>query len=359
MKKILTEYITETLRLKNRVVMAPMTRSRAINNLPNDLMVEYYTQRNGAGLIVTEGTAPAPEGLGYARIPGIFSDEQTEAWKNVADAVHRGGSKIFMQLMHTGRIAHTHNLPEGVRVVGVSDITAEGQMWTDQEGMLPHSQPEALTTAGVRDVVDEFVKASQNAIRAGFDGIELHNANGYLLEQFLNPNVNNRTDEYGGPIENRSRAVLEIVQKTADAIGKEKIGIRFSPYGIYNDMTPYDRNEVRETYAYLAAKLNDLGIAYIHISLSPDIEAETLEAIRRNFKGTLIYCNGFTPETAEAKLQEGVADLIAFGQPFLANPDLVTRIDLDAVLNAPDYNTFYSAGADGYIDYPSLALADN
>ncbi|MET7253329.1 alkene reductase [Dyadobacter fermentans] len=359
MKKILTEYVTDALHLKNRVVMAPMTRSRAINNLPNELMAEYYGQRSGAGLIVTEGTAPSPEGLGYARIPGIFSEQQTQAWKKIADAAHSRGSKIFMQLMHTGRIAHTHNLPAGVRVIGVSDITAEGQMWTDQEGMLPHSQPEALTTQGVKQVIEEFVKASENAIRAGFDGIELHNANGYLLEQFLNPNVNNRTDEYGGSIENRSRAVLEIVQKTAAAIGKEKVGIRFSPYGIYNDMAPYDRNEVRQTYAYLAKKLNEADIAYIHISLSPDIEAETLESIRRNFKGTIIYCNGFNPETAEAKLQEGSADLIAFGQPFLANPDLLTRIELGAALNAPDYNTFYTAGADGYIDYPSLVLADN
>lgn len=359
MKKILTEYVTENLRLKNRAVMAPMTRSRAIGNIPNDLMVQYYTQRNGAGLIVTEGTAPAPEGLGYARIPGIFSEEQTEAWKNIADAAHQGGSKIFMQLMHTGRIAHAHNLPAGARTIGVSDIIAEGQMWTDQEGMQPHSQPEALTTAGVKDVIDGFVKASENAIRAGFDGIELHNANGYLLEQFLNPNVNNRTDEYGGSIENRSRAVLEIVQKTSDAIGKDKVGIRFSPFGTYNDMAPYDRNEVRETYAFLAEKLNDLGIAYIHISLTPDLDGETLNAIRGNFAGTIIFCNGFNPETAEEKLQEGIADLIAFGQPFLANPDLVTRIETGAALNAPDYNTFYTSEAIGYIDYPSLALADN
>ncbi len=359
MKKILTEYVTEKLRLKNRVVMAPMTRSRAIGNLPNDLMVEYYTQRNGAGLIITEGTAPAPEGLGYSRIPGIFSEEQTEAWKSIADAAHQGGSKIFMQLMHTGRIAHTHNLPAGVRVVGVSDITAEGQIWTDQEGMQPHSQPEALTTSEVKDVIDGFVKASENAIRAGFDGIELHNANGYLPDQFLNPNVNNRTDEYGGSIENRSRAVLEIVQKTADAIGNEKVGIRFSPFGLYNNMVPYDRNEVRETYAFLAAKLNDLGIAYIHISLSPDIDQETLDAIRGNFKGTIIYCNGFTPETAEAKLHEGAADLIAFGQPFLANPDFITRIETGAALNAVDYDTFFTPGAGGYVDYPPLVLADN
>lgn len=359
MKKILTEYVTEKLRLKNRVVMAPMTRSRAIGNLPNELMVAYYTQRTGAGLIITEGTAPAPEGLGYSRIPGVFNEAQTEAWKDIANAAHRGGSRIFMQLMHTGRVAHTHNLPAGVRAIGVSDIIAEGQIWTDQEGMLPHSQPEALTTAGVKDVINGFVKASENAVRAGFDGIELHNANGYLLDQFLNPNVNNRTDEYGGSIENRSRAVLEIVRKTADAIGKEKIGIRFSPYGIYNDMVPYDRNEVRETYAFLAAKLNDLGIAYIHISLTPDIDQETLDAIRRNFKGTLIYCNGFNFETAEAKLNEDVPDLIAFGQPFLANPDLVTRFENGAALNSVDYNTFFTPGAEGYIDYPSLVLTDN
>ncbi|MCF0072488.1 alkene reductase [Dyadobacter sp. CY261] len=335
-----------------------MTRSRAIGNLPNDIMVQYYTQRAGAGLIVTEGTAPTPEGLGYARIPGIFSDEQTEAWKKVSAAVHQAGSKIFMQLMHTGRIAHVHNLPPGIRVIGVSDITAGGQMWTDQEGLLPHSEPEALTTSGVVDVIDGFVKAAQNAVKAGFDGIELHNANGYLLEQFLNPNVNTRTDQYGGSIENRSRAVLEIVEKTANAIGKEKVGIRFSPFGTYNDMAAYDRDEVKATYKYLTEKLDEIGIAYIHLSLSPDVDDATLQTMRQHFAGTIILCNGFMPETAEKALGEGIADVIAFGQPFLANPDLVTRIEAGAPLNTPDYDTFYTPGETGYIDYPTLILAD-
>ncbi|GGM73064.1 alkene reductase [Dyadobacter beijingensis] len=358
MSKLLSEYQKDTFKLKNHLVMAPMTRSRAIGNLPNELMVQYYAQRAGAGLIVTEGTAPAPEGLGYARIPGIFSDAQTEAWRQIAEVVHAQGSRIFMQLMHTGRIAHVHNLPADTRVIGVSDMTAAGQMWTDQEGMLDHSAPEALTTQGVKTVIDEFVKAAENAVKAGFDGIELHNANGYLLEQFLNPNVNNRTDEYGGSVENRSRAVLEIVEKTSAAIGKEKVGIRFSPFGTYNDLQPYDAAEVRRTYEYLATRLNSLGIAYIHISLTPDLDAGTLQIIRRQFSGTIILCNGFTPDTAETALGEGIADLIAFGQPFLANPDLVTRIETGAALNAPDYNTFYTPGEAGYIDYPSLVMAD-
>ncbi|PSL32342.1 alkene reductase [Dyadobacter jiangsuensis] len=358
MSKLLSEYQKDTFELKNRLVMAPMTRSRAIGNLPNDLMVQYYAQRAGAGLVVTEGTAPAPEGLGYARIPRIFSDAQTDAWRKIADAVQGQGSRIFMQLMHTGRIAHVHNLPAGIRVIGVSDIPAAGQMWTDEEGMLDHSVPEALSTAGVEDVINEFVKAAENAVEAGFDGIELHNANGYLLEQFLNPNVNNRTDRFGGSIENRSRAVLEIARKTAAAIGKDKVGIRFSPFGTYNDLLPYDRAEVQKTYEYLATELNAIGITYIHISLTPDLDNETLQIIRRQFSGTIILCNGFTSQTAETALGEGIADLIAFGQPFLANPDLVTRIETGAALNAPDYKTFYTAGETGYIDYPSLTLAD-
>ena len=208
MKKLFTPFEKGSFKLKNHLVMAPMTRSRAIGNLPNELMATYYAQRSGAGLIVTEGTSPSPEGLGYPRIPGIYSEAQVVGWKKVTDAVHQNGSKIFLQLMHTGRIAHVANLPDGLQPVGPSDIKAAGAIFTDSLGMQEHSVPVALTEEGITRVIADFVNASKNAILAGFDGVELHGANGYLLEQFLNPNVNNREDQYGGNLINRSRLTL-------------------------------------------------------------------------------------------------------------------------------------------------------
>lgn len=354
MSKLLTPYSKGKLNLKNHLVMAPMTRSRAIGNLPNDLMAEYYGQRSGAGLIITEGVAPAAEGLGYPRIPGVFTAAQVEGWKATANAVHKNGSKIFMQLMHTGRIGHGDNVGEGVKVMGPSAIKAAGQIYSDASGMVDHSEPEALTTAQVKEVIEEHVTAAKNAVAAGFDGVELHGANGYLIEQFLNPNVNHRTDEYGGSIANRAKFALEVAAKTASAIGTEKVGIRFSPFNTYNDQQPYAAEEVVETYTYLAAELNKLDITYIHISLNPAIPAELLKAIRANFSGTLILCGGFTPQTAEQKLTEGVADLIAFGALYLANPDLDKRIAAKAPLNTPDFSTAFSPGPKGYTDYPTL-----
>ncbi len=355
MSKLLAPYSKNGFSLKNHLVMAPMTRSRAIDNIPNDLMAEYYAQRKGAGLIITEGTSPSPEGLGYPRIPGIFSDEQINGWKKVTDAVHQNDTKIFVQFMHTGRIAHVDNLPKGNEVIGVSGIKASGQIFTDKSGMQDHSQPKALTTEEVEENVLAHVKAAENAVKAGFDGVELHGANGYLIEQFLNPNVNNRTDQYGGSVENRASFVIEIAEKMADAIGKDKIGIRFSPFSNMSDMADYDPKEVHQTYAYLAEKLAKIGIAYIHISMSPKIPKETLDAIRTNFNGTIIICNGLTPESAEQMLIEESSDLAAFGRSFLANPDLDKRIDLKATLNEVDFSTAYTPGATGYTDYPLLA----
>ncbi|GAB3168374.1 alkene reductase [Telluribacter humicola] len=355
MEKLFELFSKGKLQLKNHLVMAPMTRSRAIGNLPNDLMVTYYAQRSAAGLIVTEGTAPAPEGLGYPRIPGIYSQEQVSGWKKVTSAVHQKGSKIFVQLMHTGRIGHRDNLPEGVQVVGPSEIKAAGEIFTDNKGMQEHSTPVALTTDGIASVIDGYVRSAQNAMEAGFDGVELHGANGYLPEQFLNPNVNNRTDAYGGSIENRSRLTLEIAKRVADAIGPGKVGVRISPFSTLGDLLPYDTEEVHQTYAYLASELNKLAIAYIHISASPSIPEKTYEAIRSAFANTLIYCNGLTPETAEAKLLEGSADLVAFGRSFLANPDFVERIEKGAPLNAVNFGALYTPDAVGYIDYPTLS----
>jgi N-ethylmaleimide reductase len=357
MKQILTSYDKQGFQLKNRLVMAPMTRSRAIGNIPNDLMVEYYSQRTGAGLIITEGTAPTPEGSGYPRIPGIYNNEQIAGWKKITDAVHKDGSKIFLQLMHTGRIGHKANLQEGLKVVGASGIKAAGQIFTDAYGMQDHDAPVPLTTAGVKEVIHGFVTAARNAVAAGFDGVEVHGANGYLVEQFLNPHVNNRPDEYGGSIQARAAFTLEVVKGIADAIGKEKTAIRFSPFSTLGDIPEYDKQEVHETYTYLAKQLDAIGICYVHIGLTPAIQAETLQAIRTAFGGTFIICNGFTPETAEDALQQGKADLVAFGSSFLANPDLDRRIAENAALNTPDFSTAYTPGASGYTDYPTLAVS--
>lgn len=354
MKKLLMPYTSQALNLKNHLVMAPMTRSRAVDNLPNALMAEYYSQRHGAGLIITEGTAPAPEGLGYARIPGIFSDEQIEGWKLTTVAVHQNDTKIFLQLMHTGRIGHQANLPEGVQVVGVSAIAAAGQMHTDNAGTQDYPVPLVLSTQAVKEVIGEYVAAAKNAIAAGFDGVELHDANGYLIEQFLNPNVNDRTDSYGGSIENRTRFAIEVAQQVADAIGKEKVGVRISPNSTLGDLQAYDADTTEETYIHLSREFNRIGLAYIHISLSPQVPVSTLNAIRTEFEGTLIYCNTFTTEKAEAELEKGDADLIAFGRAFLANPDLNQRIINNSELNAPDFTTLYTPGAKGYTDYPVL-----
>lgn len=354
MNKILSPYAKNGLSLKHHLVMAPMTRSRAINNIPNDLMAEYYSQRSGAGLIITEGTAPMPEGLGYPRIPGIFSKEQVNGWKKVTAAVHAHNSKIFVQLMHTGRIGHKDNLPEGAELIGSSDIKAAGQIFTDTAGNQDHSAPQPLTTAGVKAIVAGHIAAAKNAIEAGFDGIELHGANGYLIEQFLNPNVNTRTDEYGGSIEKRARLVVEMAEGIAAAIGKDKVGIRFSPFNTLGDQQPYGEEETIQTYIYLAQEMNRIGIAYLHIGVAAKVPQQTFDGIRTAFQNTIILCNGLTPDTAEAALNNGFADLVAFGRAFLANPDLDKRIAEKAPLNAPDFATAYTPGGKGYTDYPTL-----
>lgn len=348
----------DRLNLQNRTVMAPMTRSRATSdNIPADIMAKYYEQRAGAGLIITEGTSPSPNGLGYSSIPGIFNQKQVEGWKKVTQAVHNKGAKIFVQLMHTGRIAHQLNLPEGAEVLAPSAVKPAGQMFTVQEGMQDHPTPRAFTTEEVKSTIQEFVTAAKNAVEAGFDGIELHSANGYLIEQFINPSTNARTDEYGGSIENRGRFLLEIAEQIVKAIGNDKVGVRFSPYGAFNDMPAYD--QVDETYAYLSEKLAELDIAYIHVldhstgNASQEI-LHVKDIIRSKFKNTIIFCGGFNKEKAESELERGVADLIAFGVPYLANPDLVKRMETGAEMNAPDYSTFYTPGEKGYTDYPAL-----
>lgn len=353
---LLKPYNKNGLSLKNHLVMAPMTRSRAIDNIPNDLMAEYYGQRNGAGLIITEGTSPTPESLGYPRIPGIFSNEQVNGWKKTTSAVHAQGSKIFVQLMHTGRIGHEDNLPNGLHLVSSAAVKATGSIFTDTKGLQEYSEPRALTTEGVIEVINGHAAAAENAITAGFDGIELHGANGYLIEQFLNPNLNNRTDEYGGSIQARSKFVIDLVEKTGSAIGYEKVGIRFSPFSTMGDLIAYREEDVISTYKYLAEKLGKLKIAYLHICLSPAVKDDFLSEIKKSFGRTLIICNGLTPETAENALDSGKTDLTAFGRSFLANPDLPQRIAEKTGLNQPDISRLYTPGSRGYTDYKTLQV---
>jgi N-ethylmaleimide reductase len=340
----------------NRIVMSPLTRSRAIGNIPNALMAEYYAQRAEAGLIITEGTSPSPNGLGYARMPGLFTTEQIEGWKLVTRAVHDKGGKIFVQLMHTGRVGHTLNLPPGGRVLAPSAIAAPGKMWTDQEGTLPYSAPRELTLAEIETTKNEFVQAARNAIAAGFDGVELHGANGYLLEQFLSPQTNRRKDLYGGSVENRSRFVLEVAEAVSNEIGKEKTGIRFSPYGVASYMTAYP--EIDETYTHLAKELNNLGILYIHVadhsaSGAPEVPVRVKQTIRREFNNVIIMAGGYDLVKAEHDLATGFTDLVAFGKNFINNPDLVDRLKEGKPLNLIlDASTFYTPGAKGYTDYP-------
>jgi N-ethylmaleimide reductase len=256
--------------------------------------------------------------------------------------------------MHTGRIAHSANIPGGHQPVGPSDIQAAGEIFTDSLGMQQHSVPLALTLEGIENVITDFVNAAKNAVQAGFDGVELHGANGYLLEQFLNPNVNNRSDQYGGSMESRSRLTIEIAVRIAEAIGADKVGIRFSPFSQLGDLQAYDDEQVHQTYAYLSTELNKLDIAYIHISSNPGIPEKTYQAMRAAFDNTIILCNGLTGETAEEMLIGNSVDLVAFGRGFLANPDFVTRIERKESLNTVDFSTLYTADSNGYIDYPSL-----
>lgn len=344
------------LELQNRIVMAPMTRNRAsADNVPSELMVEYYAQRASAGLIVTEGTSPSPNGVGYPRIPGVFTEEQTKAWAPVAEAVHARGAKIFMQLMHTGRIGHPLNLPAGARLLAPSPVAADGEMYTDAEGPQPHPEPASMTVEDIEHARQEFVRAARNAIAAGFDGVELHGANGYLLEQFFRPNTNRREDDYGGSVEKRARFVLEVASDVAEAIGTDQVGIRLSPFGVFNDMPLYD--EMEADYAYLTTQLDALRLMYIHIvdhsaMGAPTVPDEMKASMRRLFSRTIILSGGYDPQRAESDLQAGKGDLIAVGRQFLANPDLPARWRDGAPLNEPDYDTFYTPGEKGYTDYP-------
>lgn len=355
--KLFSEYKLGNITLANRVVMAPMTRSRALGNVPNELIATYYAQRASAGLIITEGTSPSPNGLGYARIPGIFNQEQVAGWKLITDAVHAKGGKIFIQLMHTGRVGVAENLPAGAEVLAPSAVKLEeGQMWTDTNGMQPYPTPKEMTAADIAATIEEYVTASKNAIAAGFDGVELHGANGYLIEQFLSPATNKRTDEYGGSASKRNRFAIEVATKVAAAIGADKTAMRVSPYGVFNGIAIHD--ELDAQYIELAAALGKIGLVYLHnvdhsSQGAPAVPEESKKKLKEAFGGTFIYSGGLDKETAEKVLQEGKGDLVTFGRPFLANPDLVERFKNNIELAQPDFDKLYTPGADGYTDYPA------
>jgi N-ethylmaleimide reductase len=350
-------FTARAMRLSNRAVMSPMTRSRAVDaNVPNALMAEYYAQRASAGLIVTEGTSPSPNGLGYARIPGLFNAAQVRGWKRVTDAVHGKGGKIVVQLMHTGRVTHVANLPAGAEVVGPAAQTCPGEMYTDVQGLQPYSPPRPMNEADIDTAIGEYAESARLAIEAGFDGIELHAANGYLIEQFLNANVNLRGDGYGGSAHGRNRFALEVARATSAAIGAERVGIRLSPYGVFNGTGVFP--DVETQYVALVQELSALGLLYVHVldhsaMGAPAVPAELKAELRRNFNGPFILAGGFDAASAEKALAEKQADLIAFGRPFLANPDLLERIRMGTALTAPDMATFYTSGAKGYTDYPA------
>jgi N-ethylmaleimide reductase len=349
-----------TLPLANRIVMAPLTRSRADTmGVPAPHAVDYYTQRAGAGLIIAEGTQPSFEGQGYCRTPGIHTPEQIAGWKRVTDSVHAAGGRMFLQVMHVGRIGHALNRQTDKPLVAPSAIAAAGQMWTDQEGMQDHPVPRALETAELPGIIEEFVTAARKALAAGFDGVELHAANGYLLNQFLASNTNRRTDAYGGSVDNRIRLVVEVAEATVAAIGADHVGIRISPGHMFNDLK--DENPV-ETHLALLKALKPLGLAYVHLMLPDAFDASLNNAgdvagligqFRPLVSHALIVAGQFSQDKAEAALRSGAADLVAFGRPYIANPDLVERFRTGAALATPDPSTFYTPGTKGYSDYPA------
>jgi N-ethylmaleimide reductase len=343
--------------LPNRMVMSPMTRGRAERDgTPNDLMAEYYAQRSGAGLIVTEATSMSPQGVGWVGAPGIYTDSHVAGWRGVTGAVHAAGGRIFLQLWHMGRVSHP-DFQNGELPVGPSAVAAKGQS-TTASGKKDYVVPRALPAEEIPGIVADYAAAARRARDARFDGVEIHGANGYLLDQFLRDGSNLRTDDYGGALENRVRFLLEVAQAVREAWSADRVGVRLSPRNPYNDM----RDGAPEvTFGLAAQKLGELGLAYLHLvdplPGSPMYAPGPLLSgdLRQAFGGPVIVNGGYDAATATAAIREGRADAVAFGVPFLANPDLVDRFRSGAPLNPPDFSTLYTPGAKGYIDYPALA----
>jgi N-ethylmaleimide reductase len=350
-RTVFLSYDLGDLELKNRIVMAPMTRSRAIaGNVPNPLAATYYAQRASAGLIVTEASQVSPQGVGYIRTPGIHSPEQVAGWKAVTDAVHRAGGRIFLQLWHVGRISHP-DFHGGALPVAPSAIAAQGSVFTEK-GPQPMVAPRALAADELPGIVAQFRAGAGNAKKAGFDGVEIHGANGYLLDQFTRDGANHRADAYGGSAENRARLPLEVADAVIDVWGADRVGYRISPNGAFNSMSDSDP---AKTFGYLAEQLDRRNVAYLHaIDPVADGARRLTPLLRREFDGAYIVNGGFDLAAANAAIAAGEADMVAFGVPFLANPDLPARLRESAPLNKPDQATFYAGEEKGYTDYPEL-----
>ncbi len=356
-KYLLSPFDLHGLALKNRVVLAPMTRSRAgEEQLANELMAKYYVQRASAGLLITEGTFISPEGIGWLHVPGIFAEEHARAWQTVTSKVHEAGGIIFCQLWHCGRASHS-SFQKGKLPVAPSAIKLEGDTIHAPAGKVPYEVPHALTLAEIKKTVADYVNAASRAKAAGFDGIELHSANGYLLDEFLQSKTNHREDEYGGSIENRSRLLLEVVDAVSTIWPSNRVGVRLAPNGVYNDMGSPD---FREQFLYTAEQLDKKKVSYLHIldglafGFHKLGEPMTLSEFRKVFNGTLMGNCGYTPETAETSITEGHADLVSFGRPYISNPDLVERLRHGWPLS-PDaeMKDWYAFGPEGYADFPT------
>lgn len=343
-------------RLENRVAMAPLTRGRAgAGNVPQTMQVEYYAQRASAGLIITEATQISPQGVGYPGTPGIHSTDQIDGWRRVTDAVHAQGGRIFLQLWHVGRISHPSLQPNGALPVAPSAIRPDGEIFT-ATGPQPFVEPRALTLKEIPGIIDDFRNGAQNALDAGFDGVEIHAANGYLLDQFLRDGTNRRTDAYGGPVENRARLTFEVLEAVADVWGADRVGVRLSPINSYNSMSDSDPDA---TFGHVVRRLSPYGLAYLHVVENDFAGAQGTqhydrEALRRAYDGVYMANGGYDRPRAQRAIESGHADIVSFGAPYIANPDLVERFALDAPLNKPDPNTFYGGDERGYLDYPFL-----
>ncbi len=336
--------------LRNRMAMAPMTRNRAVEGeVPSELAVTYYAQRASAGLLITEASQVSPEGVGYPNTPGIHTDAQVEGWKRVTEAVHEKGGRIFLQLWHVGRISHPLLQPGGALPVAPSAIAPVGTVRL-ASGAMPYVTPRALEIDEIPGVVAQYEEGARRALEAGFDGVEIHGANGYLIDQFLRDGANHRTDVYGGSVENRARFLLEVTEAVVKVWGGNRVGMRLSPLSGYNDMSDSDP---ATTFGYAAGALNRFGLAYLHVIEPAGTPNGVAHLLRERFQGPFMLNGGYNLETGNAALASGAADLVSFGVPFLSNPDLPERFAEGAPLNEPDRKTFYGGGAKGYIDYPT------
>ncbi|MBN3785466.1 alkene reductase [Burkholderia sp. Ac-20353] len=359
-KTLFESYSLGSLTLSNRIVMAPLTRNRADAGLvPSDLAATYYAQRASAGLLITEATQVSAQAQGYQDTPGLYTQAQIDGWRKVTGAVHAKGGRIFVQLWHVGRVSHVDLQPEGAAPVAPSAIRAETKTFVNNS-FADVSEPRALELDELPGIVNDFRQAAANAIAAGFDGVEIHGANGYLLEQFIKDGANQRTDAYGGSVENRARLLLEVVAAVSKEIGADRTGVRISPVSPANGISCSD---AQPQYDYIAEQLNELGVVYLHVVEGAtggprDVAPFDYDSLRSRFKKTYLANNGYNLELANDRLAEGKADLFAFGRPFISNPDFAERLKIGAPLAVLNPATLYGGGAEGYTDYPTLAEAD-